>query len=78
MNGGVSLGQASLDSEGTATLVLSWLSVGSYKVIAAYSGDSNYPAGESGYVPLQVLSTTTTSLAASPNPVSCRPDVLTF
>jgi hypothetical protein len=70
MNGGVSLGQASLDNEGTATLVLSWLSVGSYKAIAAYSGDSNYPAGESGYVPLQVLSTTTASLTASPNPVS--------
>jgi hypothetical protein len=70
MNGGVSLGQASLDSEGTATLVLSWLSVGSYKVIAAYSGNSNYAAGESGYVPLQVLDTTTTSLVASPNPVT--------
>ena len=70
LNGSASLGQASLDSEGTATLVLSSLSVGSYNVIAAYSGDSNYPAGESGSVPLQVLSTTTASLTASPNPVS--------
>jgi hypothetical protein len=68
--GGSYSAQASLDSEGSATLVLSWLSVGSYKVIAAYSGNSNYPAGESGYVPLQVLSTTTASLTASPNPVA--------
>jgi hypothetical protein len=69
LNGSVSLGQASLDSEGTATLVVSWQSVGSYKVIASYSGNSKYPAGESAYVALQVLSTTTTSLAASLDPV---------
>jgi hypothetical protein len=47
LNGSVSLGQASLDSEGTVTLVLSSLYVGSYAVVASYSGDSNYPAGES-------------------------------
>jgi hypothetical protein len=70
LNGTASLGQASLDSQGTATLVISWLSAGSYSVVAAYSGDSNYPAGKSGAVPLQVLSPTSTSLAASPNPVT--------
>ena len=70
INGSVSLGQASLDNEGTATLVLSSLSVGSYQVIAAYSGDSNYPAGQSAAASLQVLSTTTAVLTASPNPVS--------
>ena len=70
MNGSDSLGQASLDSTGEATLVISTLPVGSYAVVAAYSGDSNYPSGESGVVPLQVLSATTTSLAASPNPVT--------
>ncbi len=70
LNGSVSLGQASLDCDGTATLVVSSLPVGSYKVIASYSGDSNYPAGESAYVALQVLSTTTTSLAASSNPIT--------
>ena len=70
MNGSVSLGQASLDNEGTATLALSWLSVGSYQVIASYSGDSNYSSGESGSVPLQVLSSTTANLTAAPNPVS--------
>jgi len=70
MNGSASLGEASLDSEGTATLALSWLPVGSYELTAAYSGDSNYATGESGSVPLQVLSPTTASLTASPNPVS--------
>jgi hypothetical protein len=70
MNGSVSLGQASLDSQGTATLVLSSLSAGSYSVVGSYSGDSNYPAGESGVASLQVLSTTETTLVASPNPVT--------
>jgi hypothetical protein len=70
LNGSVSFGQASLDSEGTATLVLSWLSVGSYEVVAAYSGDSKYPSGKSGVALLQVMSATTTSLVASPNPAT--------
>jgi hypothetical protein len=70
MNGSVSLGQASLDNTGTTTLALSWLSVGSYELTAVYSGDSNYATGQSGSVPLQVLSPTTASLTASPNPVS--------
>jgi hypothetical protein len=70
LNGSVSLGQASLDNEGTATLVISWLTVGSYNVMAAYSGDSNYASSESSSVPLQVLSPTTATLGASPNPVS--------
>ncbi len=69
LNGSVSLGQASLDSEGTATLVISWLPVGSYSVVGDYSGDSNYPPGESGAALLEVLSDTTTSLVASSNPV---------
>ena len=70
LNAGVSLGQASLNGEGTATLVVSSLSAGSYAVIASYSGDSNYPAGESGAVSLEVQSDTTTTLVATPNPVT--------
>jgi hypothetical protein len=69
LNGSVSLGQTSLDSEGTATLVISWLPFGSYSVVGDYSGDSNYPPGESGAALLEVLSDTTTSLVASSNPV---------
>ncbi|WP_158789660.1 Ig-like domain-containing protein [Granulicella sp. L46] len=70
MNGSVSLGQASLDSAGTATLTLSTLSAGSYAIVGSYSGDPHYPAGQSAVAPLQVVSTTATSLVASPNPVT--------
>ncbi len=48
--------------------MLSWLSVGSYEVIADYS-DSNCASGKSGVAFLQVMSDTTTNLVASPNPV---------
>jgi len=70
MNGTVSLGQASLDNDGTATLEISSLAGGSYDVVATYSGDSKYPAGESAEVFLQVQAATTTSLIASSNPVA--------
>jgi hypothetical protein len=70
MNGSVSLGQVSLDGSGTATLTLSTLSVGSYAIVGSYSGDPHYPAGQSAVAPLQVTSTTNTSLVASPNPVA--------
>jgi hypothetical protein len=70
LNGNASLGTASLGSSGAAILTISTLPVGSYAVVAAYSGDSNYPSGESGVVPLLVLSATTTRLVASPNPVT--------
>ena len=70
MNGGVSLGQASLNSEGAATLVVSWPSAGSHEVAASYSGDSNYPAGESDGVALEAISSTTISLVTSPTSVT--------
>jgi hypothetical protein len=70
MNGSVSLGQAPLDSTGTATVVLSSLSVGSYAVVGSYPGDSHYAPGESSVASLQVLSTTATTLVASPNAVT--------
>ncbi|MGD0629623.1 MAG: Ig-like domain-containing protein [Terracidiphilus sp.] len=70
LNGAESLGTASLDSSGTATLGLSTLAAGSYSVVASYSGDSNYPAGSSSAVSLDVQSATTTSLIATPNPVT--------
>jgi hypothetical protein len=70
MNGSVSLGQASLDGAGTATLTLSSLSAGSYSIVGSYSGDAHYPKGQSAAASLQVLSTTTTSLVATPNPVT--------
>ncbi|MDQ2839840.1 MAG: Ig-like domain-containing protein [Acidobacteriota bacterium] len=69
MNGSSSLGQASLDSAGTATLTLSSLSARSYAVVGWYSGDSHYASGKSAVGSLQVLSSTTSNLVATPNPV---------
>jgi len=69
LNGSASLGSASLDSTGAATLIVSGLPAGSYEVAAVYSGDANYPPGESGLISLPVLFATATSLVASPNPV---------
>jgi hypothetical protein len=70
LNGSASLGQASLNGEGTATLVVPSPSAGSYEVTASYSGDSNYPASVSREISLEIQSATTTILAASPNPVA--------
>ena len=70
LNGSTSLGQASLSGEGTAVVVVSTLTAGAYEVVASYSGDANYPAGESGEFSLDVQSATTTSLVASPNSVA--------
>ena len=70
LNGGTSLGQVSLNSTGTGTLILSSLSAGSYAIVGSYSGDSHYPPGESVVVSVQVLAITTTTLAASPSAVA--------
>jgi hypothetical protein len=71
MNGSNSLGTESLDNLGAATVTLSGLPVASYSVIGAYSGDSNYAAGQSGVAALQVMpATTSASLATSLNPVA--------
>jgi hypothetical protein len=70
LNGSASLGQASLNGDGTATVVVQSLSAGAYEVVASYSGDASYPPGKSGGFSLQVQSATATGLVASPNPVA--------
>lgn len=70
MSGSTSLGQASLDSAGTATLTLSSLPAGTYAVVGSYSGDSHYGSGKSAVASLQVLSSTNVNLTATPNPVT--------
>jgi Bacterial Ig-like domain (group 3) len=70
LNGSASLGSASVGSSGTAIFTTSALPLGSYSVVASYSGDSNYSANQSSAVTLQVQSPTITALAASPNPVT--------
>jgi hypothetical protein len=69
LNGSSSLGTASLGSSGMAVFATSALPVGFYSVVASYSGDSNYPPSQSSPASLQVQSSTTTVLGASPNPV---------
>ena len=60
LNGTVSLGTATLNGSGVATLSLPSLSAGSYSVIASYSGDTNYATGVSSAVALQVSAAVTT------------------
>ena len=71
MNGSSSLGAASLDSTGTASMTISTLAVGSYSVVGSYSGDSNYGAAQSSAASLQVMAAaTSTSLSATPDPAN--------
>jgi hypothetical protein len=72
LNGTASLGTATLNSSGVATLSLSSLSEGSYAVTAAYGGDSNYAAGTSSAVTLTVNAAETT-----PPPVTTPPPPIT-
>jgi hypothetical protein len=68
----ISLGTATIDASGVATLTLSGtqLLAGHYHVVASYSGESNlYSAGQTTIV-LPVLETATTAVSASANPVT--------
>jgi len=68
--GSTSLGSATLNSSGTATLTVSDLAASTYSITADYGGNSSYDAANSSAVSLQVNSassakSTTTTLAAS-------------
>ena len=67
-NGAVSLGTASLDGSGAATLTLT-PAVGSYSITASYGGSAtDKPSASSPAIVVTVVaSATTTSLTASPN-----------
>ncbi len=60
LNGTSSLGTATLNNSGAATLSLSSLAAGNYTVTAVYTGDSNYAAGTSNPVSITVSSATAT------------------
>ena len=80
LNGTSSLGTATLDSSGVATLSLSSLSEGSYAVTAAYGGDINYAAGTSNAVTLTVdapESTPPPVTTTPPPPVTTTPPPVT-
>jgi hypothetical protein len=66
------LGKAAVDGSGNATLNLSSLTAGTYKVFAAYAGDTAYNIGSSPVGQFTVSSTaaTATTLAASATTVT--------
>jgi hypothetical protein len=70
LNGTDSLGQAALNSQGIATLVIQPLPAGSYQVAATYAGNSSYAAEQSSSISLEVQSDTTTGLSASSDQVA--------
>ena len=86
LNGTSSLGTATLNSSGVATLSLPSLTAGSYAITAAYSGDTNYAAGDSSVVTLNVnpavvtpppVITTPPPATTTPPPVTTTPPPVT-
>ena len=71
MNGSIVLGNGTVSANGTATLVLSSLSPGTYSIVAAYGADTDDATSSSTPLTetIQQISTTT-ALSASTNPIS--------
>jgi hypothetical protein len=78
-DGSASLGSATLGSSGTVTLQLNSMTSGSHTLTAQYGGDSNFSISTSSPVAETVnapaAATTTTALAASPNPATTNQSV---
>jgi uncharacterized repeat protein (TIGR01451 family) len=60
IDGGTSLGTASLDASGHATLAVNTLGVGGHTLVASYGGATNYAASSSVTLAQQVQKTATT------------------
>jgi YVTN family beta-propeller protein len=72
------LGSATLDSNGVATLTKSNLNADTYPLIAVYGGDANNPPSTSAVLTQVVLeATSTATLTSSPNP-STQGQAVTF
>src|SRR5580698_10422484 len=63
-----SLGSASLNASGVATLSSVTLSTGNHFITANYAGNGTFPAGSGGMVQVVHGSASTTSVTATPNP----------
>jgi large repetitive protein len=68
LDGANSVGTASLDNNGFASISTSKLSLGAHTMTANYSGDSSHPKSTSGSIVENVLQPTTTALTSSSNP----------
>src|SRR5262249_46290505 len=70
-DGTTTLGTATLDSNGQATLTVSTLALGTHSITAQYAGDSNFVASTSGATSATVIqaSTATTLTVAPSTPV---------
>jgi hypothetical protein len=66
--GASTLGAASLDNTGQASITVSSLSVGSHNIAAAYGGDGNFSGSSSVGSETVNKSPTTTSATSAPNP----------
>jgi len=76
--GHLSIGSATLNSSGVATLTRSNLNAGSFPLTAVYSGDTNHSPSTSAVLNEVVFETTSTAkLTSSPNPSSLG-QVVTF
>src|SRR4029077_18703407 len=75
---GYSIGSATLDSNGVASLTKSNLSADSYPLTAVYRGDANHPPSTSAVLNQIVKQTTSAAtLTSSPNP-STQGQAVTF
>ncbi len=76
---GATLGTASVDGSGSASLPVSTLPVGTHSIVATYSGDSNNIGSSSGAVAQTVepISTTTTLSSGSASANGGKPVVFT-
>ena len=70
------LGMATLNASGVATITLSNLTAGTHSIVASFGGDANFDVSSSTPFTLQVNGTaTTTQLTAAPNPVQAGQNV---
>jgi sugar lactone lactonase YvrE len=67
-DGASTLGTATLDATGTASLQTAALAVGSHSISVSYNGDTNYSVASAGLVQTVQSATTQTALTASANP----------
>lgn len=67
-DGANSIGTASLDNNGYASITTSSLTLGAHTMSATYAGDASHPGSTSGQIVQSILQPTTTVLTSNNNP----------